>query len=111
MYCVNIELLIIGKCWHRYSNTLLLSLNNRISIREELAARKTLPTSGALVSPTFNVLESSVMHAELEMQIEMSPLAFKGRKLSEVQDKVIGGYCGTSFTNFHSTPGPPDLTN
>ena len=42
------------------------------------------------------------MHVELEM----SPQVFNRRKLSEVQDRVIGGYCGTSFTNCHSTPGP-----
>ena len=99
------RLLVIGKCRHRYSNTLLLSLNNRIAIREESAAIGSLPTSGlasgALVAATFNVRES-VMHAELEM----SPQVFNGRKLSEVQDKVIGGYCGTSLTKCHSIPGP-----
>ncbi|KAF8486811.1 hypothetical protein DFH94DRAFT_841285 [Russula ochroleuca] len=76
---------ILGKL---YSNTLLLSLNNRISIREESSTRGTLPTSGTLTAPTFKIPESSIMAADLEM----SPQAFKERKLSgedEVQEKVI----------------------
>ncbi|KAH9981985.1 hypothetical protein BJV77DRAFT_1102887, partial [Russula vinacea] len=91
---------ILGKL---YSNTLLVSLNNRISIREESAARGASPTSGVLAAPNFEA-ESSTRSSSVHSELEKSPQAFKGRKLSgdsedEVQEKVIGGYCGTSFPN------------
>ncbi|KAH9981989.1 hypothetical protein BJV77DRAFT_334986 [Russula vinacea] len=77
---------ILGKL---YSNTLLVSLNNRISIREVTSARETLPTSATLAPPTFKIPGNS-MHTELDKL----PQAFKGRKLSEdsedeVHEKVI----------------------
>ncbi|KAF8486813.1 hypothetical protein DFH94DRAFT_841287 [Russula ochroleuca] len=81
---------ILGKL---YSNTLLLSLNNRISIREVSSARGTLvalPISRTLVAPTFKIPDSpefSIIPADLEM----SPQSFKEGELSgvgEVREKV-----------------------
>jgi hypothetical protein len=98
------RLLMVGKCWHRYSNTLLASLNNRISIREVSSARGALPTSRTLAAPTSKD-PSSIVHVELEK----SPHAFKGRKESgedKGQESVIGGYCGASFPSCPSTLGP-----
>ena len=59
-------LLIVSESWHRYSNTLLVSLNNRIYIRNMSSDRGALPTSRAPASQTSNVL-STVVQVELEV--------------------------------------------
>jgi hypothetical protein len=66
-------LLIVIKYWHRFSNTLLVSLNNRIYIRKISSDRAALFTPRALESSTAKV------HVELEAAAresshEMSPM-------------------------------------
>jgi hypothetical protein len=82
----------IGKFWDRYSNTLLVSLNNRISIRERregTSVRGALPAFQTPAALTSGV-PSSIVHVELEK----SPHTFKEREQSgedEGQERVIGG--------------------
>jgi hypothetical protein len=59
-------LLIVSESWHRYSNTLLASLNNRIYIRNISSDRGALPTSRPPAAHTSNVF-SSVVQVELEV--------------------------------------------
>jgi len=55
---------ILGKL---YSNTLLVSLNNRISIRDASSARGTLPTSQSQsTSNRFSTIQSGVVQVEIE---------------------------------------------
>jgi hypothetical protein len=88
-------------CRYRYSNTLLVSLNNRISIREVSLGRGALLTSG--IRPTSMAKDGpSIVHLE----IEKPPCAFGERKQSveSVEDDgregVIGKWCGASFPVF-----------
>ena len=60
------RLLTVRKCWHRYSNTLLVSLNNRISIRKVSSASEALPTYGTL-APLTSKVHPSAVHVELEV--------------------------------------------
>jgi len=53
---------ILGKL---YANTLLVSLNNRISIRDASSARGTLPTSQS-TSNRFSTVQSGMVHLEIE---------------------------------------------
>lgn len=88
-------------CWFRYSNTLLFSLNNRISMREvsrrrgALLSSRTRPNSAAKDG-------LSVVHLE----IERPPHAFEERKQSgeSVEDGgregVISKCCRAPFPVF-----------
>lgn len=66
---------ILGKL---YSNTLLVSLNNRISIREVSSGRRALPTSRTPPTSSSND-HSSIVHFEIARSSHM----FEGRKESE----------------------------
>ncbi|KAI9465126.1 hypothetical protein F5148DRAFT_1150096 [Russula earlei] len=75
---------ILGKL---YSNTLLVSLNNRISIREGPTARETLPTSQSTTDRSSRI-HSGIMHVD----IENFPNAFKGSTESsrdEGREKIL----------------------
>jgi hypothetical protein len=68
-------------CWYRYSNTLLVSLNNRISMREVSPAGKgALLTSGT--RPASTTAKDGLSIVRLE--IEKPPYAFGERKESGV---------------------------
>ena len=60
------RLLTVNRCWHRYSNTLLVSLNNRISIRKVSSASEALPAYGTL-APLTSKVHPSAVHVELEV--------------------------------------------
>ena len=64
-------LLIVSEYWHRYSNTLFASLNNRLYIRKISSDRGALPTSRAPAPSTSKVPLSSV-HVELEVTTRRS---------------------------------------
>jgi len=96
--------------WYRYSNTLLVSLNNRISIRQvspggrALLTSRTRPASNAEDRPSI-----------VNLEMKKSSYAFEGRKQSgeSVEDDgrekvVIGKCCGVSFPVFFR---PADLIN
>ena len=54
-------------CWRRYSNTLLVSLNNRISIREAPAREAGVGSPAITVPVTSHPrVPSGVVHVELE---------------------------------------------
>jgi hypothetical protein len=88
-------------CWYRYSNTLLVSLNNRISIREASAGRGALLTSGTRLASTAKDGPSIV-----RLEIEKPPYAFEERNQSgeSMEDDgrkgVISKCCGASFPGF-----------
>jgi hypothetical protein len=85
--------------WHRYSNTLLVSLNNRISIREVSLSRGALLASRS--RPAAKDGPSIV-----RLEIEKPPYALEERYRSgeSVEDDgregVIGKCRGTSFLVF-----------
>ena len=87
--------------WYRYSNTLLVSLNNRISIREVLSGGGGLLTSGTL--PDFTAKDGPNI---VRLEMEKPSYAFEERKQQEesVEDDgrkgVIRKYCGASFPIF-----------
>ena len=59
--------LTAGGCWRRYSNTLLVSLNNRISIREVPTHGAEVESSAVMVPVTsLPGVTSSVAHVESE---------------------------------------------
>jgi len=78
---------ILGKL---YSNTLLVSLNNRISIRDASSARGTLPTSQSQsTSNRFSTIQSGVVQVEIESF--RHPLKSTSESsASESPEKVIG---------------------
>jgi hypothetical protein len=78
---------------HRYSNTLLGSLNNRISIRETSTGREAiyLARSQAITFPSTNT--SRVFQKAEEVEPEKTPHAFNGLMPSAVgqgQERVLG---------------------
>ena len=85
--------------WHRYSNTLLVSLNNRISMRELSASREALITSRTRPTSTASKDGLNIVHLE----IKKPSYAFEERKPSEVsveddrREGVIGKCCCASF--------------
>lgn len=66
---------ILGKL---YSNTLLVSLNNRISIREVTYTRGTLPTPAT--SQTFKAPSSNEPSSIVNVELENVPYPSEGRK-------------------------------
>ena len=76
----------------RYSNTLLVSLNNRISIREVSHTR-----GGLLVTRPMAGGHSSSMHLELERSSYTSQ-----ERSPSGEDGIIGECCHTSFPGFLS---------
>ena len=91
-------------CWYRYSNTLLVSLNNRISIREVTTSIGALPTSQTRPISTNSC--SSIMRLELRKP----PYTLEERRQSgdSVEDDgvkaVIGKCCCDSFPVFVQYP-------
>ena len=55
----------ISDSWRRYSNTLLVSLNNRVSFREVLSPSEVTYRSRIVTVPSSNDASSTV-HLELE---------------------------------------------
>ena len=58
---------MIMKYWRRYSNTLFVSLNNRISVRKILSARGPLPACIQNTGILTSKVHSSAVHVELEV--------------------------------------------
>jgi hypothetical protein len=97
--------LIVDKCWNRYSNTLLVSLNNRVSIRVESSGRGALPRSPPPVAIPPLRRPSNILPTGLEK----FPHAFEGTHAFEgkmaptsgeggARERVISEYCdGVSF--------------
>jgi hypothetical protein len=89
--------LTVGKCSCRYSNALLVSLNNRIYVREKSSAKGEQPSSRIVTLPPLSVSsESGVVH----MARELPPSVFKGITQpgeGEEQEKVHGGCCEATF--------------
>ena len=93
-------------CWYSYSNTLLVSLNNRISMR------KVSPSGGLLLTsrtrPTSTVRDGPTI---VNLEIEKPSYAFEERKRSgesvenDGREGVNGKCCGASFPGFFPTPG------
>ena len=89
-------------CWYRYSNTLLVSLNNRISMREVSADRGTLLRSRTRpASTTKDGL--NVVHLEM---IKKPSYTFREREISresvddDRREGVIGKCCDAPFPVF-----------
>ena len=84
-------------CWYRYSNTLLVSLNNRISMREMSRGTGALLASGTRPASTAKDGPSIV-----RFEIERPPYAFEESKHSgesEEEDgrKGVNGKCYDAF--------------
>ncbi len=87
--------IMTSESWYSYSNTLLVSLNSRIAIREESSSRRALPPNRTLTVSTSRNL-SGIVH----VKFESSPHAFEGRRQSGEdgsQAKATGECCGFSF--------------
>jgi hypothetical protein len=86
---------MIGERWHRYSNTLLVSLNNRVSVRDESSG------SGALPKPPQHHLPVTVPPSRrpsdvLPAELEKFPHAFEGGMTSGkdgARGRVISENC------------------
>jgi hypothetical protein len=87
--------------WYRYSNTLLVSLNNRISVREVSAGR-----GGLLISRTRPTTTAKDGLDIVPLEIGKPPYAFEERKQScesvevDGQEVVISKCCSASFPSF-----------
>ena len=90
-----------NECWYRYSNTLLFSLNNRISIRE-------LSRRSEAVLPSRTRPNSTAKDGQGVVLLERArpPYAFKERKQSEEtveddgQEVGISKCCSAPFPAF-----------
>jgi hypothetical protein len=93
--------LISGKCWCRYSNTLLVSLNNRISIREASTRQEAVSRTRSV---TFHSTDLPRAAAEtVHIELEKPPRALSGWThlgAGQSQERVIGEWC-----NSFSPPG------
>ena len=82
-------------CWYRYSNTLLVSLNNRISIRDTYGARGGVVDCQNVAGPSISnnsrpesmITETEKPQEDLMRQLEPVPEA-------EIEEWVIGESCG-----------------
>ncbi|KAI0287415.1 hypothetical protein BC826DRAFT_1108468 [Russula brevipes] len=78
----------------RYSNTLLVSLNNRISIRDTSVAHRGAVRSPAGMCPTSSTARSEATTDIVLMDIDKSPEAFKVRTLEafDSRERIISEF-------------------
>jgi hypothetical protein len=87
-------MLMVGMYLRRYSNTLLVSLNNRISIREESQAR-----GGLLASEPMTRGHSGAV------QLELGKISYTSQERSQSgEDGITSECCHNSFSGFLSAP-------
>jgi hypothetical protein len=106
-----VQLLTNISAWDRYSNTLLVSLNNRISIRETSVA-----CGGVVRSPVGSVPSTARSEATtdvvlLEMEKRHCPNAFKLPPLHVIdpQERVIGESHCILLLFYHISDRFPEL--
>ena len=84
-----IQLLTNMSTWHRYSNTLLVSLNNRISIRDTSVAHGGVVRSPAGTFPTTTSSGATTEFLLTDMEKHQNAFKISPLEVTEPQERVI----------------------